>query len=413
MDDLPAPRAPSTARPAPGPARPTGPLPPHPATPRPALRGTPRRFRRLNLVTLLPVLVVVGVLLVARQAQTWEQALVLALGVVAVVVAFERWTAGDLGRVAVPCLAVAAVVWPYGVLVVGGEVQAAYYAAAVVGCLVVPELPRHRAGAAVGLVAYVAGVGAWGLLAAGPVTTDGLVSLVIVPTGLTVVLVALRFPNKGFYDVMRELEEAREREAELAVVRERMRFASDLHDIQGHTLHVVKLKIALARRLVGTDPVRAEEELRGTYALVGDTIAQARDLAYGQRRLNLSAELENARRLFEAAGIQVRVDRGADVRDEADDLVSQVLRETTTNVLRHARATLVHVALTERGITIVNDGVPTDEPPTLRGLATLARRVADAGGVLTAEVADGRFRTAATFPPSDGGGLPGPGGAPS
>ncbi len=80
-------------------------------------------------------------LLVARQAQTWEQALVLALGVVAVVVAFERWTAGDLGRVAVPCLAVAAVVWPYGVLVVGGEVQAAYYAVAVVGCLVVPSCP--------------------------------------------------------------------------------------------------------------------------------------------------------------------------------------------------------------------------------------------------------------------------------
>ncbi len=221
---------------------------------------------------------------------------------------------------------------------------------------------------------------------------------------------ALRFPNKGFYDLVRELEEAREREAELAVVRERMRFASDLHDIQGHTLHVVKLKIALARRLVGTDPARAEEELRETYALVGDTIAQARDLAYGQRRLNLSAELENARRLFEAAGIQVRVDRGADVRDEADDLVSQVLRETTTNVLRHARD-LVHVALNERGITIVNDGVPTDDPPTLRGLSTLARRVAGAGGVLTAEVADGRFRTAATFSPSDRGGLPGPGGA--
>src|SRR5690606_15492937 len=110
-------------------------------------------------------------------------------------------------------------------------------------------------------------------------------------------------------------------------------------------------------RLVTRDPARAEAELRETYDLVGETIAQARELAYGRRRLNLSAELENARNLFEAAGIHVRVDRPADLGEPADDLLGQVLRETTTNVLRHSRATLVHVALSEHGIPVVNDGV--------------------------------------------------------
>lgn len=363
-------------------------------------RRAPGRFRRLNLVTMFPLLAVVGVLLVARQAQTWVDALVLGLGLAAALVAFERWTAGDVLRVAVPCLVVSAVVWPYGALVVGGDVQGAYYALAIVSCLVIPELSRHRAAAAVAVGAYVAGVGTWGLLADGPPTTGGLVSQVIVPTGVTVVVIGLRFPNKGFYDVVRELEEARAREAELAVVRERMRFASDLHDIQGHTLHVVKLKIALAQRLVARDPERAELELRETYDLVGETIAQARELAYGRRRLNLSAELENARNLFEAAGIHVRVDRPPDLGESADDLLGQVLRETTTNVLRHSRATLVHVALRERGITVVNDGVVDDGPPTLQGLATLAERVADDGGVLTAEVAGDRFRTSVTLPAS-------------
>ncbi len=397
MDDHRAPAAPgasTTARPGPrGAVRESA----RPAT-REAERGTPRRFRRLNLVTMLPLLVAVGVLLIARQAQTWVDALVLGLGLVAALVAFERWTAGDVLRVALPCLVVSAAVWPYGVLVVGGDVQGAYYALAIVACLVVPELPRRRAQAAVAVGAYVAAVGTWGLLADGAPTAGGLVSLVIVPTGFTVVLVGLRFPNKGFYDVVRELEEAREREAELAVVRERMRFASDLHDIQGHTLHVVKLKIALAQRLVTRDPARAEQELRETYDLVGETIAQARELAYGQRRLNLSAELENARRLFEAAGIHVRVDRPPDLGEPADDLLGQVLRETTTNVLRHSRATLVHVAVAGHGMTVVNDGVTDDGPPVLRGLATLARRVSDDGGVLTAEVADGRFRTSVTLP---------------
>ncbi len=383
-----------------------------------AAQTSRRRFRTLNLTVFLPLLAAVGVFVVARQAQTWQQACVLALGVVAALVAVERWTAGDLARVALPCLAVGAAVWPFGVLGVDrGEqgpfssfaavglaagadsnAQGAFFAIAVVGSLVVSQLPRHRAVAAVGLASYVAAVGALGLVAAARPDVGDLITLVIVPTGVTAALTGLMFPNKGFYDVMAELEEARERDAELAVVRERMRFASDLHDIQGHTLHVVKLKIALARKLLHSDTGRVEEELREIQALVGDTIAQTKELAYGQRRLNLSAELENAKNLLEAAGIQVRIGCRAHVAG-ADDLLAQVLRETTTNILRHSRATLVRIALTEHSISVVNDGAADDVLPQLRGLATLARRVSDAGGELTVRLEDGRFRTAAAFPP--------------
>ena len=79
-----------------------------------------------------------------------------------------------------------------------------------------------------------------------------------------------------------------------------MRLAGDLHDIQGDTLHVVKLKIALAQRPHG-DTKRVERELSEIYTLVGDTINQTKELAHAQRRLNLPAELVNAKNLFEAA----------------------------------------------------------------------------------------------------------------
>ncbi len=184
----------------------------------------------------------------------------------------------------------------------------------------------------------------------------------------------------------------------LAVAQERMRFASDLHDIQGHTLHVVKLKTALARELVRAAPDRAEEELGEIQALVGDTITQTRELAYAQRRLNLSAELENAKNLFEAADIDVRVDRRAEAAPGAGELLGQVLRETTTNILRHAQAEQVRITLTETGISIVNDGAPQEPPTRLRGLAALRERVADSGGELTVEHEGGRFVTAARFP---------------
>ncbi|AWS43077.1 sensor histidine kinase [Streptosporangium sp. 'caverna'] len=344
----------------------------------------------------LPLLATVGALLVVTDARTWWQAVVLALGVVAALVAFVWWAARDLSRVALPCLIVTAAVWALGVLVTGNDT--AFYGISIVGPLTIPQLPRHRGWAALGVTAYVAATGAARLLVTEEHLSGVLIAYVIVPAGVTAVLTGLMFPNQRFYGLVAELEEAREREAELAVIRERMRFASDLHDIQGHTLHVVKLKITLAQRLLHSDAERVEQELREVHTLVSDTINQTKELAYAQRRLNLSAELENAKNLFEAAGIRVRVDREAEVDAHVGELLGQVLRETTTNILRHAQAGQVRITLSESGIAIVNDGAREAPLPELRGLATLRERVAGNGGELTVEQKDGRFLTAAAFP---------------
>ncbi|MFE4368437.1 histidine kinase [Streptomyces sp. NPDC056835] len=357
---------------------------------------TQARLRRLNLTMLLPPIALGGVMVVATQSRTWWDVAVLSLGVVAALVAFVRWAAGDISRVALPCLVITAAVWPFGALV--ADSRSAFFGIGLVGPLAVSRLPRHRGAAALALTAFVAATGAARLLVTQESVSGVLIGYVIVPAGLTAVLTGLMFPNKRFYDLVTELEESRDREAELAVIRERIRFASDLHDIQGHTLHVVKLKTALAQKLVHSDTQRAEEELREIHALVSDTITQTKELAYAQRRLNLSAELENAKNLFEAAGIHVRVDREADVDTHAGELLGQVLRETTTNILRHAQAEQVRITLSKTGITIVNDGAQEGPLPQLSGLATLRERVADGGGELTVEQKHGRFLTAATLP---------------
>lgn len=94
----------------------------------------------------------------------------------------------------------------------------------------------------------------------------------------------------------------------------------------------------------------------------------------------------------------MRVDRTAEVDARAGELLGQVLRETTTNILRHAQAEQVRITLSESGIAIVNDGVREAPLPELRGLATLRERVVGNGGELTVEQKDGRFLTAAAFP---------------
>ncbi|GAB2983116.1 histidine kinase [Streptomyces pseudoechinosporeus] len=366
--------------------------------------GTRERLRRLNVTTMVVVTASVGTLLVAVDARTWWHAVILSLGVTAALVASIRWTADGIPRVVLPCLIITAMVWLAGVLVVDGHT--AFYGISVVGPLYAPKLPRHRVLAAVGLIAFVAVVGAARLLVSPADVPDALIRYALIPAGVTVVVTGSMFAGQVFYDLVEELEQSREREAELAVVRERIRFASDLHDIQGHTLHVVKLKVMLAEKLVRSDIGRAEEELREVRALVGDTITQTKELAYAQRRLNLSVELENAKNLFEAAGIHVRVNREADVDERVNGLLGQVLRETTTNILRHAQATRVRITLSESGITIVNDGAREAPLPGLSGLATLKERVGDNGGELTVEQKDGRFLTAAAFPPLRSAALP-------
>ncbi|MCG5215872.1 histidine kinase [Streptosporangium soli] len=358
--------------------------------------ATQGQLRTLNLNIVSASLSAVGALLVAIDAQTWWQAAVLGLGLIAAQVAVARWIAGSISRVALPCLIVTAAVWLLGVLVV--DSATASYGISIVGTMVIHQLPRHRGAAALGLIAFVAAGLAARLLVSHGDVLGILLEYVLVSTGVAVVGVVLTSLNQRVSSLVAELEKAREREAELAVARERIRFASDLHDIQGHTLHVVKLKTALAQKLVRTDAGRAEEELREIHALVGDTITQTKELAYAQRRLNLSAELENAKNLLEAAGIDVRVDRKAEADTRAGELLGQVLRETTTNILRHAQAEQVRITLSESGITIVNDGAREDLLPELSGLATLRERVAGDGGELTVEQKDGRFLTAAAFP---------------
>ncbi|MCR3719525.1 MULTISPECIES: sensor histidine kinase [Prauserella salsuginis group] len=352
------------------------------------------RLRKINLTVLMPPVLGIGILLIIVDTDTWLDRTVLAVGVATAGYAFVHWAHGGILRVAVPCLALTAGVWLYGAL--ASDMRTAFFPLLVVGPFVVSRLPRRRIAATVALTVGGAAIGALRLL----VTTGGaagtLLADVAIPGGLLLLASLAEFPNKRFYDVVTDLERARYREAELAVAGERMRFASDLHDIQGHTLHVVKLKAALARRLVATDPKRAEDELQEIHDLVGETITRTKELAYAQRRLNLTAELENAKNLFEAAGIGIDIDRRDDPAPGQSELLGQVLRETTTNILRHAQAERVRITLSASGITIVNDGAQ-DTRPVLSGLATLTDRISDAGGALTVQQQGGRFVTAAEF----------------
>ncbi|MEV7090631.1 histidine kinase [Streptomyces sp. NPDC093085] len=275
-----------------------------------------------------------------------------------------------------------------------------------------------------------------------------------------------------------ELDEAHELRARLAVAEERLRFGRDLHDVLGRNLAVIALKSELAVQLAERGRPQAVDQMTEVQRIARESQREVREVVRGYREANLHTELEGARGVLEAAGIDCRIHGvetiegripgglprtggGAGLPAEVQSALGWVVREATTNVLRHGDPRRCTVRLSEepyakgeatgdgtgngagdvagdgagdvpevRGagvdvpgraggdegweavLTVENDGVPEAGPAENArkgsGLAGLRERLAAVGGTLEAartEQGDG-FRLTARIP------LPAPGTAP-
>ncbi|GAA1272076.1 hypothetical protein GCM10009665_70190 [Kitasatospora nipponensis] len=208
------------------------------------------------------------------------------------------------------------------------------------------------------------------------------------------------------------VHEAQQDIARVAVIKERLRFARDLHDLLGYSLSAITLKSELAHAMVNRSPDRARAELESIVDLSRQALHDVREVARSYRSMSLLTELSSARSVLSAAGIdaRLRVDCGR-LSSEADTVLATVLREGITNMIRHSKAAHCTIeAVAQDGSTsllLVNDGVPATEreqeraradPLTLGcgGLGNLAARLTAVGGTLTAGVRDdGCFELAA------------------
>jgi two-component system sensor histidine kinase DesK len=190
--------------------------------------------------------------------------------------------------------------------------------------------------------------------------------------------------------------------ARMVVVEERLRMARDLHDLLGHTLATITLNSELAQRLVSDDPVRAAQEMREVEQAARQTLREVRVVVAGARQPTLQSELEGARQLLEAAGIDYTIEQTPEALPTAVDAVlAWAVREGITNVIRHSRASWcrVRVMTTDGRVSaeITNDAVQPHEPKstsgsTNTGLAGLTDRVTAHDGQLMAEPLDDGFR---------------------
>ncbi|MFD3542154.1 sensor histidine kinase [Streptomyces sp. NPDC058662] len=205
-----------------------------------------------------------------------------------------------------------------------------------------------------------------------------------------------------------ELDRAREVQAQLAVAEERLRFGRDLHDVMGRNLAVIALKSELAVQLARRERPEAVEQMIEVQRIAQESQREVRDVVRGYREADLAVELEGARGVLSAAGMDCRVDFEAPARPlppEVQSALGWVVREATTNVLRHGDAQHCVIRLTAPdagSVTLVveNDRAPAAPAgPLGSGLAGLRERLAALDGTLWAGPVDGgRFRLRAEIP---------------
>jgi two-component system sensor histidine kinase DesK len=123
-------------------------------------------------------------------------------------------------------------------------------------------------------------------------------------------------------------------------------------------------------------------------------LREVRATVAGYRQPTLQSELDGARQLLAAAGIDASIERTGEVLPATvDSVLAWTVREGVTNVIRHSRARRCCIRITIEGgnvtTEVINDrgyahqahGAPTHAGS---GLAGLTDRVAGHGGQLVA-----------------------------
>ena len=238
----------------------------------------------------------------------------------------------------------------------------------------------------------------------------------MVGISLLVLLTPTTFLVSGWlWHLITRLDEARTVSSQLAVARERLRFASDLHDIQGHHLQVIALKAELADRLLASENPQhhraAQDAIAEVRLLAEQAQTETRQLVRNLRIVSLPEELANAKDVLEAADITTEIDLDpvaeASLAGDATRLFGLAVREAATNILRHAQATRVTIQLHARHalqLTITNDGAtpPTERPASQgTGIEGLRTRFHTAHGDVVTTQSGQSFQLQATLPLTD------------
>ena len=219
----------------------------------------------------------------------------------------------------------------------------------------------------------------------------------------------------------RQAQVEEDRSAQLAVAEERVRIARELHDVVAHSVSLMTVQVAAARRVAKKKPEQADAalasaeetgrqslaELRGIVSVLRGADASIEAAGTQGRRAShdssedlaltpmpdldelpaLIASVEDAglKVSFSVLGVRPEIPAGTGL------VVYRVVQEALTNVIRHAKANRVEVSIMylpdSIDIRVEDDGEGGGNPAARRdghGLVGMRERLTTVGGSVTA-----------------------------
>jgi two-component system sensor histidine kinase DesK len=174
---------------------------------------------------------------------------------------------------------------------------------------------------------------------------------------------------------------------QLATADERERIARDLHDLVGQSLTALVVRAQLVQSLLPTDREGAMAQAADLEAQARDALVQVRSAIDGLGQVSLRDELDTAERTLAAAGVDAVVE--VTDADQPGPLVERILalgvREASTNVVRHARASTCAITLDRedgRWVLVVADDGVGGQVVEGNGLRGMRERVLAVGGTV-------------------------------
>ncbi len=210
------------------------------------------------------------------------------------------------------------------------------------------------------------------------------VMLVIIPGMIFIVCVSIFVEHLG-----RQRDAAlalsHEEVRRLAATAERERIGRDLHDLLGHTLSLITLKLELSRKLFDRDIEAARREVTDAEQVARKALAEVRAAVTGIRATDIAVELAEAKLLLESASVHLEYDAPPPLPTEVARALALILREAATNISRHADASTARIGFqgVPGGVQMCiadngRGGIVTDG----NGLRGIRERVSTVGGQL-------------------------------
>ena len=146
--------------------------------------------------------------------------------------------------------------------------------------------------------------------------------------------------------IMSELDRSRTEHARLSVAEERLRFARDLHDVLGRNLSLIAVQSELAAELARRGDQDAAGQMLQVRQVAHESLREMRAVVSGYRTADLGTELAGAQEVLRSAGMSCRViGDAAGLPPDVQAALGWVVREGTTNIIRHSDATACTIEL--------------------------------------------------------------------